>query len=361
MKKALITGVTGQDGSYLAELLLSKGYEVHGVKRKSTSFNTENIDHLYHSDYASSGYFKLHYGDLTDSSSIMSLVSKIRPDEIYNLAAQSHVAVSFEIPEITAEINGLGTLRLLEAMRTLGLQDTCKFYQASTSELFGHTETSPQSELTPFNPTSPYAVSKAFAHYITKTYREAYGFFACNGVLFNHESPRRGETFVTRKITRGLARLALGYQEMLELGNLDSLRDWGHAREYVAMQWRILQEKHPDDYVIASGKQHSIRDFINWAAEALEFELEFIGEGLEETARVKSNMGKLAPALRKGDTVITINPRYFRLNEVPSLLGDAKKASKLLGWQTEADPRSICHEMVLEDLKRERKLLNIDR
>lgn len=355
MKKALITGITGQDGSYLAEFLLSKGYEVHGIKRKSTSFNTAHIDHLYHSSYSSSGKFKLHYGDLTDTSSVMSLVNKICPDEIYNLAAQSHVAVSFEMPEHTAQVDALGTLRILEAIRILGLIDKCKFYQASTSELFGSTKLSPQSELTPFNPTSPYAVAKLYAHFITKTYRDAYGLFACNGILFNHESPRRGETFVTRKITRGLVNLAHGSNEILQLGNIDTLRDWGHASEYVSMQWQMLQKESPDDYVIASGKQHSIRDFIKWTAEALGLELEFIGEGLEEIARVKSKHDNRAPALQKGDIVMKINPKFFRPVEVSSLLGNAQKAAENLGWKPKIDARAICYEMVVEDLKKIKK------
>ena len=352
MKKvALITGVTGQDGSYLAEFLLEKGYVVHGIKRRASSFNTQRIDHIYQDIHTENANFILHYGDLTDSSNLIRLISDIRPDEIYNLAAQSHVAVSFEAPEYTADVDALGTLRLLEAIRFLGLEKSTKFYQASTSELYGLVQETPQKETTPFYPRSPYAVAKLYAYWITVNYREAYGLYACNGILFNHESPRRGETFVTRKITRGLANVALGLQKAIKMGNIDSLRDWGHAKDYVRMQWMMLQQDTPEDFVIATGVQYSVRDFIIWSAEELGLTVKFEGQGLEEIGRVVSKVGNLAPAVQVGDVIISIDPRYFRPAEVDTLLGDPNKAKTKLGWLPEIGVREMCSEMVQSDLK----------
>ncbi|HEX4029773.1 MAG TPA: GDP-mannose 4,6-dehydratase [Terracidiphilus sp.] len=339
MKKALITGVTGQDGAYLAELLLGKGYEVHGLKRRSSLFNTERIDHLYQDPHVASRHLILHYGDLTESSGLLRVVQEVQPDEIYNLAAQSHVQVSFENPEYTANADGIGTLRLLEAMRILGREKATRFYQASTSELYGLVQESPQSENTRFYPRSPYAVAKLYAHWITVNYREAYGLYACNGILFNHESPRRGGTFVTRKITRGLARIKTGLQDCLYMGNLNALRDWGHARDYVEMQWLMLQQDEPRDYVIATGEQHSVRDFINLSAEFLGMELEWTGSGVDERA-----------CDRRGKVVVAVDPRYFRPTEVETLLGDAGKARRELGWSPRIGFHELVREMTAEDL-----------
>ncbi|PHQ71244.1 MAG: GDP-mannose 4,6-dehydratase [Sneathiella sp.] len=354
-KTAFITGVTGQDGSYLAELLLEKGYEVHGLKRRASSFNTARIDHIYEDPHVAGGRFRLHYGDLTDTSNLMRLMSEIRPDEVYNLGAQSHVAVSFEAPEYTADVDGIGTLRLLEAIRFLGLEKTTRFYQASTSELYGLVQESPQTETTPFHPRSPYGVAKLYAYWIAVNYREAYGMYACNGILFNHESPRRGETFVTRKITRGLANIALGQEPCLYMGNISALRDWGHAKDYVKMQWLMLQQDAPEDYVIATGKQHSVRGFITWAAEDLGIGLRFEGEGLDERAIVDTVSGDLAPALKPGQTIMRIDPRYFRPAEVETLLGDPSKAKRQLGWEPEITARAMCAQMVAEDHKTARR------
>ncbi|MFM8331594.1 MAG: GDP-mannose 4,6-dehydratase, partial [Candidatus Methylumidiphilus sp.] len=316
MKKALITGVTGQDGSYLAELLLAKGYEVHGVKRRASSFNTQRIDHVYQDPHSDNRRLVLHYGDLADSSNLTRIMQEVRPDEVYNLGAQSHVAVSFESPEYTADVDALGALRLLEAIRLLGLEKKTRFYQASTSELYGLVQEVPQRETTPFYPRSPYAAAKLYAYWITVNYREAYGLYACNGILFNHESPRRGETFVTRKITRGLANIAQGLERCLFMGNMDALRDWGHAKDYVRMQWMMLQQDEPDDFVIATGVQHSVRDFIRMAAAELGIVLRFDGVGADETASVASVSGDKAPALKAGDVVVRVDPRYFRPAEV---------------------------------------------
>ncbi len=351
MKKALITGITGQDGSYLAEFLLGKGYEVHGIKRRSSLFNTARIDHIYEDINFDNTSLKLHYGDLTDTSNLTRLLSEIEPDEIYNLGAQSHVAVSFDAPEYTADVDAIGTLRLLEAIRFLGLDKKAKFYQASTSELFGLVQEIPQKETTPFHPRSPYAVAKMYAYWIAVNYREAYGIYACNGILFNHESPRRGETFVTRKITRGLSNIAMGLEPCLYMGNIDSLRDWGHAKDYVRMQWMMLQQDVPEDFVIATGVQYSVREFIVWTAGELGLELEFEGEGTNEVARVASIVGENAPALSVGDVVMRINPRYFRPAEVDTLLGDPTKAKEKLGWVPEITAQEMCAEMVEEDLK----------
>ena len=350
MKTALITGVTGQDGSYLAEFLLEKGYQVHGIKRRSSSFNTARIDHIYEDSLVNKNHFYLHYGDLSDSSSMTRIIKEVQPDEIYNLAAQSHVAVSFEAPEYTADVDALGTLRILEAIRFLRFEKKTRFYQASTSELFGSVKEVPQKETTPFHPRSPYAVAKMYAYWITVNYREAYGIYACNGILFNHESMRRGETFVTRKITRGLANIAQGLESCLYLGNMDALRDWGHAKDYVRMQWMMLQQNQPDDFVIATGKQISVRDFVRLSASELGLELEFQGEGIKEVAVVSSIVGNLAPALSLGDVVIRINPRYFRPAEVETLLGDPSKAKELLGWVPEITVEEMCAEMVVNDL-----------
>ncbi len=359
MKKAFVTGTTGQDGSYLVELLLDKGYEVHGLKRRASSFNTQRVDHLFR-DIHEEPRFRLHYGDLTDTSNLTRLLSEIQPDEIYNLGAQSHVAVSFEAPEYTADVDAIGTLRLLEAMRFLGMEKTCRFYQASTSELYGLVQETPQSETTPFHPRSPYGVAKLYAYWIAVNYREAYGIYACNGILFNHESPRRGETFVTRKITRGLANIAQGLQDTLYMGNIDSLRDWGHAKDYVRMQWMMLQQDTPEDFVIATGVQHSVRDFITWAAADLGVTLGFEGTGLDEVAIVRQVDGDDAPALKPGQVIMRIDPRYFRPAEVETLLGDPSKAKARLGWQPEITAREMCAEMVASDLRAARReaLLN---
>lgn len=355
MKVAIITGITGQDGSYLAEFLLEKGYEVHGIKRRASSFNTERIDHIYEDASIHDNRFHLHYGDLSDSSNLTRIIKEVQPDEIYNLAAQSHVAVSFEAPEYTADVDALGTLRILEAMRFLGLEKKTRFYQASTSELFGLVQETPQRETTPFYPRSPYAVAKMYAYWITINYRESYGIYACNGILFNHESMRRGETFVTRKITRGLANIALGLENCLSLGNMDALRDWGHAKDYVRMQWMMLQQDQPDDFVIATGKQISVREFVRLAAYELGVELDFQGEGVDEIAVVASILGDSAPALSVGDVVIRVNPRYFRPAEVETLLGDPSKAEKLLGWVPEITVEEMCSEMITHDLDQARQ------
>ncbi|QEW23411.1 GDP-mannose 4,6-dehydratase (plasmid) [Paracoccaceae bacterium] len=357
MKRALITGITGQDGSYLAEFLLDRGYEVHGIKRRASQFNTQRIDHLYQDPHDPDPRFRLHYGDLGDSSNLIRIMAELRPDEVYNLAAQSHVGVSFEAPEYTADIDALGTLRLLEAIRFLGLQDTTRFYQASTSELYGLVRETPQRETTPFYPRSPYAVAKLYAYWITVNYREAYGIYACNGILFNHESPRRGETFVTRKITRGLANIAQGLETCLYLGNLDARRDWGHARDYVRMQWMMLQQDAPEDFVIATGEQHSVRDFVTWTAGALGIRLAFEGQGLNEIARVVGTAGPSAPAVRPGDVILRVDPAYFRPTEVESLLGDATRAHERLGWRPETTTRQMCAEMVAADLAAARQVV----
>lgn len=339
-KTALITGITGQDGAYLAEFLLEKGYKVHGIKRRSSSFNTNRIDHLYQDPHLENRNFILHHGDMTDSSSLVRIIQAVQPDEIYNLAAQSHVAVSFEEPEYTANSDALGTLRILEAIRILGLEKKTRFYQASTSELFGKVREIPQKETTPFYPRSPYAVAKLYAYWITVNYREAYGIYACNGILFNHESPIRGETFVTRKITRALARIKLGLQDCLFLGNLDSKRDWGHARDYVEMQWLMLQQDHPEDFVIASGVQYSVRDFVNAAAKELGMMLQWQGEGVQEKGYDSNN-----------NCIVQVDPRYFRPTEVETLLGDARKAKERLGWVPKKSFAELVAEMVREDLK----------
>jgi len=348
-KTALITGVTGQDGAYLAEFLLKKGYEVHGIKRRSSLLNTQRIDHLYEDPHESARKFVLHYGDLTDSTNLIRVIQQVRPDEIYNLGAQSHVAVSFESPEYTANSDALGTLRVLEAMRILGLERTTRFYQASTSELYGKVMEVPQTETTPFYPRSPYAVAKLYAYWITVNYREAYGIYACNGILFNHESPVRGETFVTRKITRALARMHLGLQDSLYLGNLDSLRDWGHARDYVEMQWLMLQQEKPTDYVIATGEQHSVREFVDIAARELGIAIEWSGKGVEETGTVSEVAS--GSKLRVGQKIVFVDPRYFRPTEVESLLGDARKAQRELGWTPRTSFGELVREMVAADLE----------
>ncbi|MFV0455354.1 MAG: GDP-mannose 4,6-dehydratase [Pseudomonas sp.] len=350
-KRALITGITGQDGSYLAELLLEKGYEVHGIKRRASSFNTQRVDHIYQDPHVQNQNFVLHYGDLSDSSNLTRIIQEVQPDEVYNLAAQSHVAVSFEAPEYTADVDGLGTLRLLEAIRLLGLEKKTRFYQASTSELYGLVQEIPQKETTPFYPRSPYAVAKLYAYWITVNYREAYGMYACNGILFNHESPRRGETFVTRKITRGLANIAQGLEDCLYMGNLDSLRDWGHAKDYVRMQWMMLQQEQADDFVIATGVQYSVREFIRWSAAELGVRLRFEGSGVDERAVIEGIEGNKAPALKEGDVIVRVDPRYFRPAEVETLLGDPGKAKQKLGWTPEISVQQMCAEMVEEDLK----------
>jgi len=349
-KTALITGITGQDGSYLAELLLAKGYEVHGVKRRSSLFNTQRVDHLYQDPHVEDPRFVLHYGDLTDGSSLTRLVQEVQPHEIYNLGAQSHVAVSFEAPEYTADVDALGALRLLEAIRLLGLQHKTRFYQASSSELFGLVQEIPQTERTPFYPRSPYAVAKLYAYWITVNYREAYGMYACNGILFNHESPRRGETFVTRKITRGLANISQGLEPCLFMGNLNAMRDWGHARDYVEMQWRMLQQEVAEDFVIATGQQHSVREFIGWAASDLGITLAFEGIGLGEVGRVAAVIGDCAPGVKVGDIIVRIDPSYFRPAEVETLLGDATRARERLGWEPTTTAREMCREMLAHDL-----------
>lgn len=351
MKKALITGITGQDGSYLAEFLLEKGYEVHGIKRRASSFNTQRIDHIYRDPHASANTLKLHYGDLTDTSNLTRLIAQIEPDEIYNLGAQSHVAVSFEAPEYTADVDAMGTLRLLEAVRFLGLEKKTRFYQASTSELYGLVQEIPQRETTPFYPRSPYAVAKLYAYWITVNYREAYGMYACNGILFNHESPRRGETFVTRKITRGIANISQGVDDCLYMGNLDALRDWGHAKDFVRMQWMMLQQEQPEDFVIATGVQYSVRQFLTWSAAELGITLRYEGVGVDEVAVVDAIEGDDAPALKVGAIVARIDHRYFRPAEVETLLGDPTKAKAKLGWEPEITVQEMCAEMVAEDLK----------
>lgn len=355
MKKALITGVTGQDGSYLVELLLEKGYQVHGIKRRASLFNTQRIDHIYEDPHVDNQRFILHYGDLTDSSNLTRILQEVKPDEVYNLGAQSHVAVSFETPEYTADVDGMGTLRLLEGIRLLGLEKKTRFYQASTSELYGLVQETPQRETTPFYPRSPYAVAKLYAYWITVNYREAYGMYACNGILFNHESPRRGETFVTRKITRGLANIAQGVEKCLFMGNLDALRDWGHAKDYVRMQWMMLQQEAPEDFVIATGVQHSVRDFVIMAAAELGLTLRFDGQGIDEKGIVASVLGDKAPALKPGDVIVAIDKRYFRPTEVETLLGDPAKAKAKLGWVPEITVQQMCAEMVNADLRDARR------
>jgi GDPmannose 4,6-dehydratase len=339
-KTALITGITGQDGSYLAEFLLEKGYAVHGIKRRASSFNTARVDHIYQDPHIENARFKLHYGDLSDTSNLVRIIQETQPDEIYNLGAQSHVAVSFESPEYTADVDGMGTLRLLEAIRILGLEKKTRFYQASTSELYGLVQEVPQKEATPFYPRSPYAVAKLYAYWITVNYREAYGMYACNGILFNHESPRRGETFVTRKITRALARIKLGLQDCLYLGNLDALRDWGHAKDYVEMQWLMLQQDMPDDFVIATGVQYSVRQFVDAAAKELGMAIHWAGQGVDEKGYVDN-----------GSCVVSVDPRYFRPTEVETLLGDPSKAKAKLGWTPKITFHELVSEMVREDLK----------
>ncbi|MCP4974591.1 MAG: GDP-mannose 4,6-dehydratase [Maribacter sp.] len=351
MKKALITGITGQDGSYLAEFLLGKGYEVHGIKRRASLFNTERVDHLYQDPHTDNQNFILHYGDLTDSSNLTRILQEIQPDEVYNLGAQSHVAVSFESPEYTADVVALGTLRILEAIRLLGLEKKTRFYQASTSELFGLVQETPQKETTPFYPRSPYAAAKLYSYWITVNYREAYGMYACNGILFNHESPRRGETFVTRKISRGLANIAQGLEQCLYMGNMDALRDWGHAKDYVRMQWMMLQQEQPEDFVIATGVQYSVRQFIEWSAKELGITLRCDGEGVNEVAVIDAIEGDKTPALNVGDAIVRVDPRYFRPTEVETLLGDPSNAKAKLGWVPEISVQEMCAEMVAEDLK----------
>ena len=350
MKKALITGITGQDGSYLAELLLSKGYEVHGIKRRASSLNTQRIDHIYQDTLAENQKFFLYYGDLSDSSNLTRILEDVKPDEVYNLGAQSHVAVSFECPEYTADVDAIGTLRLLEAIRFLGLEKKTKFYQASTSELYGKVQEIPQKESTPFHPRSPYAVAKMYAYWIVVNYRESYGMYACNGILFNHESPRRGETFVTRKITRGISNIAQGLESCLYLGNMDALRDWGHAKDYVRMQWMMLQQETADDFVISTGRQISVREFVILSAKEAGIDLEFSGEGVNEIAIVAAINGNSAPALKVGDVIIKVNPRYFRPAEVETLLGDPSKAKEKLGWIPQITVEEMCSEMVQHDL-----------
>jgi len=350
-KVALITGITGQDGSYLAEFLLEKGYIVHGIKRRGSLFNTQRIDHIYQDPHIDNARFKLHYGDLSDTSNLVRIIQETQPDEIYNLGAMSHVAVSFESPEYTADIDAIGTLRLLEAIRILGLEKKTRFYQASTSELYGQVKEIPQKETTPFYPRSPYAVAKMYAYWITVNYREAYGIYACNGILFNHESPRRGETFVTRKITRGMANISQGLEDCLYMGNIDAMRDWGHAKDYVRMQWMMLQQDHPEDFVIATGVQYSVRQFIEWSAAELGIKLRFEGQGVDEVAIIDTIEGDKAPALKSGQIVVRVDPRYFRPTEVETLLGDPSKAKGKLGWTPEITVQEMCAEMVTSDLQ----------
>jgi GDPmannose 4,6-dehydratase len=359
-KRALITGVTGQDGSYLAEFLLEKGYIVHGIKRRASLFNTARVDHIYEDPHVKNKHFVLHYGDLTDSSNLTRIIQQVQPDEVYNLGAQSHVAVSFESPEYTADVDGMGTLRLLEAIRILGLEKKTRFYQASTSELYGLVQETPQKESTPFYPRSPYAVAKLYAYWITVNYREAYGMYACNGILFNHESPRRGETFVTRKITRGLSNIAQGLESCIYMGNMDALRDWGHAKDFVKMQWLMLQQDKPEDFVIATGVQYSVRDFIRMSAAELGITLRFKGTGLDEKAVVERVDGDKAPALKPGNVIVAVDPRYFRPAEVETLLGDPTKAKEKLGWVPEITLAEMVREMVAFDLEHARShaLLN---
>ncbi|MDO6567907.1 GDP-mannose 4,6-dehydratase [Alteromonas sp. 1_MG-2023] len=352
MKKALITGVTGQDGSYLAEFLLEKGYEVHGIKRRASLFNTQRVDHIYEDPHVENAHFKLHYGDLTDSSNLIRIMQEVQPDEVYNLGAQSHVAVSFEAPEYTADVDAMGTLRLLEAIRFLGLEKKTKFYQASTSELYGEVQEIPQKETTPFHPRSPYAVAKMYAYWIAVNYRESYGIYACNGILFNHESPRRGETFVTRKITRAIANISQGLESCLYLGNMDALRDWGHAKDYVRMQWMMLQQDTPEDFVIATGKQISVREFVRMSAENAGITVEFTGEGVNEVATVTNVDPELASGVNVGDVIVKVDPRYFRPAEVETLLGDPTKAKEKLGWVPEITVEEMCAEMVAYDLEK---------
>ena len=354
-KVALITGITGQDGSYLAELLLSKGYVVHGIKRRASSFNTQRVDHIYQDPHVQNARFKLHYGDLTDTSSLIRIVQETQPDEIYNLGAQSHVAVSFESPEYTSDVDAMGTLRLLESIRILGMEKKTRFYQASTSELYGLVQETPQRETTPFYPRSPYAVAKLYAYWMTVNYREAYGIYACNGILFNHESERRGETFVTRKITRGLANIAQGLEQCLYVGNMNALRDWGHAKDYVRMQWLMLQQDHPKDYVIATGVQYSVRQFIQKAAASVGLTLVFKGQGIDEQASVQDITGKHAHSVKVGDVIVRVDARYFRPTEVESLLGDAARAKADLGWEPEIAFDDMVHEMVTHDLDQARR------
>ena len=350
-KVALVTGITGQDGSYLAEFLLEKEYIVHGIKRRGSLFNTQRIDHIYQDPHIDNARFKLHYGDLSDTSNLVRIIQETQPDEIYNLGAMSHVAVSFESPEYTADVDGIGALRILEAIRILGFEKKTRFYQASTSELYGLVQETPQKETTPFYPRSPYAVAKLYAYWIVVNYREAYGMYACNGILFNHESPRRGETFVTRKITRGLANIAQGLDPCLYMGNIDALRDWGHAKDYVRMQWMMLQQEQPEDFVIATGMQHSVRQFIEWSAAELGIKLRFEGQGVDEVAIIDSIEGDKAPALKSGQVVVRIDPRYFRPTEVETLLGDPSKAKVKLGWTPEITVQEMCAEMVAADLQ----------
>ena len=356
MKKALITGITGQDGSYLAELLLEKGYEVHGIKRRASNFNTDRVDHIYQDPQVDNRHFNLHYGDLTDTSNLVRLLSDIRPDEVYNLGAQSHVAVSFESPEYTADVDGIGALRLLEGIRFLGMEKSCRFYQASTSELYGLVQEVPQKETTPFYPRSPYAVAKLYAYWITVNYRESYGMYACNGILFNHESKRRGETFVTRKITREMSRVATGLKDCLYLGNLNALRDWGHAKDYVQMQWLMLQQDEPGDFVIATGQQISVREFVNKTAERLKIEIEWSGKDETETGTVRSVGGKSAEHVSVGDVIVRVDPRYFRPAEVETLLGDPTLAKEKLGWVPTTTLGQMVDEMVAHDLDQARRV-----
>ena len=355
-KVALITGVTGQDGSYLAEFLLEKNYVVHGIKRRASIFNTQRVDHIYQDPHIDNANFKLHYGDLTDTSNLIRIVQETQPDEIYNLGAQSHVAVSFESPEYSADVDAIGTLRLLEAIRILGLEKKTRFYQASTSELFGLVQETPQKETTSFYPRSPYAVAKMYAYWITVNYREAYGIYACNGILFNHESPRRGETFVTRKITRGLANISQGLEKCLYMGNIDALRDWGHAKDFVRIQWMMLQQNQPEDFVVATGVQYTVRQFIQWSAEELGITLKFEGEGVNETATVAVIQGNKTQGLKVGDVIVKIDPRYFRPTEVQTLLGDPAKAKQKLGWVPEITVHEMCQEMVAHDLAQAKQL-----
>ncbi|MFN4349905.1 MAG: GDP-mannose 4,6-dehydratase [Hylemonella sp.] len=354
-KVALITGITGQDGSYLAEFLLEKGYVVHGIKRRASLFNTARVDHLYQDPHIDHRNFVLHYGDLSDTSNLVRIMQQVQPDEVYNLGAQSHVAVSFESPEYTADVDAIGPLRLLEAIRILGLEKKTRFYQASTSELYGLVQEIPQKESTPFYPRSPYGVAKLYAYWITVNYREAYGMYACNGILFNHESPRRGETFVTRKITRGLANIALGLDQCLYMGNMDALRDWGHAKDYVRMQWMMLQQDAPKDYVIATGVQYSVRQFIEKSAAQLGLSLRFEGQGVEEKAVVAAIQGDKAPALKVGDVIVRVDPHYFRPAEVETLLGDPSLAKQDLGWIPEITLDEMVQEMVAHDLEQARQ------
>jgi len=359
-KVALVTGISGQDGSYLAEFLLEKGYLVHGIKRRASSFNTQRLDHLYQDVHADDVRLQLHYGDLSDTSNLVRIIQEVQPDEIYNLGAQSHVAVSFESPEYTADVDAMGSLRILEAIRILGMEKTVRFYQASSSELYGLVQETPQRETTPFYPRSPYAVAKLYSYWITVNYREAYGMYACNGILFNHESPRRGETFVTRKITRGLANISQGLESCLYMGNIDSLRDWGHAKDYVKMQWMMLQQDEPQDFVIATGLQYTVREFISWAAAELGITLRFEGSDIDEIGVVSEIRGDDCKGLKVGDVIVRIDHRYFRPAEVDSLLGDPKKAKELLGWVPQITAQEMCIEMVRADLLEAKKyaLLN---